>query len=103
MARCPHCNAHAVRRPSNLWKLAHAGAWAYAALSVLGASLVGPFIVALVPMLLFGGTCLLAETHRRATAPAVCDACDRLVDVPARTRPPARVHATGALDLADAR
>lgn len=103
MARCPHCNARAVRRPSPLWKLAHAGAWLYAAGSVLGASLVGPVILLLAPALLFGGACLLAETYRRATEPAVCEACDRYVVPSGAAQPTTHAHQHGALGLANAR
>jgi hypothetical protein len=79
MTRCPHCHALAVRHPSRAWRLAHAAAWLYAAGSVLGASLVGPMIIGLAVPLLFGGACLLAETHRRASAPGECDACGKYV------------------------
>lgn len=102
MARCPHCNARAVRRPSSLWKLAHAGAWIYVAGAVLGASLVGPFILLLGPVLLFSGTCLLAETYRRASESAVCEACDRYVATSV-ARPVVHVHDHGALGLSAAR
>ncbi len=77
LLRCPHCDALAVGRPHPLWPLAQVCAWGYAFVSVLGASLVGPFIVGLVPLLLFGGVCLISETHRRAGAPASCRACGR--------------------------
>lgn len=80
MSRCPHCRALAVRHPSRMWRLANVAAWLYAAGSVLGASLVGPFILGLVPPLLFGGACLIAETHRRASAPGECDACGKYVE-----------------------
>ncbi len=78
-ARCPHCNAVAVTLPNPLWRVAHAGAWGYAGLSVLGASLIGPMIIGIIPVLLFGGVCLLSETHRRAHATPCCDACGRYV------------------------
>jgi len=80
MSRCPHCRALAVRHPSRAWRLAHLAAWAYAAGSVLGASLVGPFILGLAIPLLFGGACLIAETYRRASAPGECDACGKYVE-----------------------
>jgi hypothetical protein len=75
--RCPHCNAYAVPLPNPLWKVAHAAAWGYAATSVLGASLIGPMIIGIVPVLLFGGVCAISETHRRAHAVPECEACGR--------------------------
>lgn len=77
LLRCPHCDALAVVRPHPLWRVGQVGAWVYAFVSVLGASLVGPFIVGLIPLLLLGGVCLISETHRRAGAPASCGACGR--------------------------
>jgi hypothetical protein len=97
--RCPHCAAHAVVRPNPLWRLANVAAWGYAFLSVAGASLIGPTIMVVVPALLFGGMCLVTETHRRATEPVHCEACGRYVHglAPASRRPvltPARVRAS---------
>lgn len=77
--RCPHCDAAAVVRPNPLWRLANVAAWGYAVLSVAGASLIGPTIMVVVPALLFGGMCLVTETHRRATEPVHCAACGRYV------------------------
>lgn len=75
--RCPHCNAYAVPLPSPMWRMAHAAAWGYASLSVLGASLIGPMIIGIVPVLLYGGVCAISETHRRAYATPECEACGR--------------------------
>jgi hypothetical protein len=103
MARCPHCDAPAVRHPSALWRIAQAGAWSYAAISVLGASLVGPFIIALFPILTFGGICLVAETHRRANALPQCDDCGKIVVGSAEHRVPATAARPATFDLASAR
>ena len=79
MNRCPHCQALAVRPSNRSWRVANGLAWIYVSGAVAGASLVGPFILVLAPILLCSGACLLAETHRRATAPAECDACGKYV------------------------
>lgn len=99
MTRCPHCHTVAVRHPSRGWHVAHALAWLYAAGSVLGASLVGPFILGLAVPLLFGGACLIAETWRRATAPGECGACGKYVAhriAPVAVRAPAPWLGTAA-------
>lgn len=102
MTRCPHCRELAVRHPSRLWIAAHVLAWLYAFGSVLGASLIGPFIVGLSVPLLFGGACLIAETGRRAWAPGECDACGKYVAhrlAPVVTAPAGKLRPTGGLSL----
>lgn len=77
-ARCAHCHASAVVRPSAFWRIAHVAAWGYVVASVFGASLFGPLIVVLLPGLFLGGMCLVGETHRRASEPPACGACGRI-------------------------
>jgi hypothetical protein len=95
--RCPHCNAHAVPLVNPLWKVANAFAWMYAAASVLGASLIGPMIIGVLPFLFLGGVCLITETHRRAYATPACDACGRYATgTMDRTHEPAVARAIAA-------
>jgi len=88
---CPHCHARGtVQRPSRLWLLAVAAAWGFLFLAVLGASLIGPFVLAVGPVLALSGACLLSFVHTRASEPATCDECGKIVpDASTEPRVPA--------------
>ena len=87
---CAHCGAAKVTSASALWRLAIVPAWATVGLMVLGAGMVGPFVLFLIPPLLFGGASLLSLVHGRASAPAECEACGKIATP---SHPDARVAA----------
>ncbi len=77
---CPHCHAPAsVDPPSRAWWVLHGAAWLYAFGSVLGASLIGPLIVGLIPPLFAGGACLLSATYAKASEAPRCTECGKTV------------------------
>jgi hypothetical protein len=45
----------------------------------MGASLVGPMIIGLLPFLFGWGVCLLSSLYTRAYDPPACDACGKMV------------------------
>ena len=76
---CPHCQAiGTVTRPSPLWRVAEIAAWFVTATSVFLISLIGPFIVALGPVVLFTSAGTLGFLHDRATAEPECAACGKI-------------------------
>lgn len=95
-ARCSSCHRDTVVRPSAAWKAALVGGYALFGLMVFGASLLGPTIMAVLPMLAATGMGLLPWLHERAGATAACTACGNLQ--PAAERPERHEHAR-ALDL----
>lgn len=92
---CPHCGALAVRRPSPLWRLAVVPAWIVSGLMVLGAGMIGPFILVVVPLLFAGGVGLLSTVHAQASAPPECEACGKIAIRAVGRVPAARAHAVG--------
>jgi hypothetical protein len=76
--RCSSCHRDTVVRPSAAWKLALVGAYVIFSAMVFGASLLGPTIMAALPLLFGAGLGLLPWLHDRAGAPAVCTACGKL-------------------------
>lgn len=77
--RCASCHQpNAVVRPSGAWKIALVGGYVLFGLMVFGASLLGPTIMAVLPMLVATGLGLLPWLHDRAGAPAACVECGKL-------------------------
>jgi len=76
--RCSSCHRDTVVRPSHAWKLALVGGYVVFSAMVFGASLLGPTIMAVLPVLFGAGLGLLPFLHDRAGAPAECTACGKL-------------------------
>lgn len=76
--RCSSCHRDAVVRRSPAWKLALVGGYVVFGSMVFGASLLGPTIMAVLPLLFGAGLGLLPWLHDRAGAPAECSACGKL-------------------------
>ncbi|MCX4247285.1 hypothetical protein [Paraliomyxa miuraensis] len=76
--RCASCHEHAVVRPSAAWKAALVGGYVLFGMMVFGASLLGPTIIAVLPLLMATGFGLLPFLHERAGAQAACAACGKL-------------------------
>jgi len=92
-ARCSSCHRDAVVRPSAAWKLALVGGYLVLGVMVFGASLLGPTIMAVLPLLVATGLGLLPFLHERAGAPAECSACGKLQPSPAQAAADAHDHA----------
>lgn len=76
---CPHCLAYgSVRRPSRLWWVAVAASWLMLGTAVMLASLIGPFILFVGPVLALSGAGLLSFVHGKASEPPTCDACGKI-------------------------
>lgn len=75
--RCSSCHRDAVVRPHAAWTLALVGGYVVLGAMVFGASLLGPTIMAVLPLLAATGMGLLPFLHERAGAPATCSACGR--------------------------
>ncbi len=76
---CPCCHRHnTVVRRSNAWWAALIGAYVLFSAMVFGASLLGPTIMAVLPMLVATGLGLLPYLHGRVAEPATCTACGRI-------------------------
>lgn len=93
---CPHCHAQgSVTRPSRAWRLALVAGWLVMAASVMFASLIGPFILAVGPIIAASGAGLLSFLHGKVGEPATCEACGKIVEAPVAPAV-ARVHHTPA-------
>lgn len=80
---CPHCRAKgSVTRPSRAWRLALVAGWVVMAASVMLASLIGPFILAVGPIIAASGAGLLSFLHGKVAEPATCKACGKIVEAP---------------------
>jgi hypothetical protein len=77
-ARCSSCHRDAVVRPSAAFKLALVAGYVLFGAMVFGASLLGPTIMAALPLLVATGLGLLPWLHERAGAAAECRACGKL-------------------------
>lgn len=53
-------------------------AWVTMALMVCGISLLGPMSIPLLPVVLFGGICLLSSVHARASEVPECGSCGKI-------------------------
>lgn len=76
-AYCRHCDCQVVaRRPSGLWWLGVVGVAVGMVIAVLGASLIGPFVMFALPfMALFGFA--LGPLAWLVSMPATCPRCGR--------------------------
>lgn len=80
---CPHCHAEgSVTRPSPAWRLALVAGWLVMVVMVMIASLIGPFILAVGPIIAASGAGLLSFLHGKVSEPATCDACGKIVEAP---------------------
>lgn len=80
---CPHCHAKgSVTRPYRAWRLALVAGWLVMAAMVMIASLIGPFILAVGPIIAASGAGLLSFLHGKVSEPATCDACGKIVEAP---------------------
>ncbi|MCA9707417.1 MAG: hypothetical protein KDK70_16315, partial [Myxococcales bacterium] len=84
---CPHCHARAsVTRPSRAWKAALVAG--YVVLAAMGvamalAGIAGPFTV--LPAVVIYALGTLPFLHARASEPATCEACGKIVQPSAAT------------------
>ncbi len=89
---CPHCHARgAVVVPSGWWRVALALGWIVMAAMVLGLGMTGvagPFTV--LPGVILYGVGGLPFLHARASEPATCSDCGKIVE---RTAPGPAPHA----------
>lgn len=76
---CPHCNHPELRRPPRWGLLAVALAWAWVAVMVFAAALIGPFIIPLIPVMLAFGGAAVTSAHDAAFAPPECERCGKVV------------------------
>ena len=76
--RCSSCHRDTVVRRSPAWKLALVGGYVVLGVMVFGASLLGPTIMAVLPLLAATGMGLLPFLHERAGAQPECSACGKL-------------------------
>ena len=80
-SHCPHCHRHGtLRSPSGRWKVAIPAAYAVFAVMIFGAGLLGPTIMAVLPLLAAYGLGVLPFVHGKAAEPTTCTACDRIVE-----------------------
>lgn len=75
---CPHCHHDTLRRPPRWGVLAVALAWAVVVAMLFVASLIGPFIMFVVPVLLAFGASAVTSAHDFAFAPPECERCGKL-------------------------
>ena len=76
-ARCSSCHRDTVVRANPAWKLALVGGYFVLGIMVFCAALLGPTIMAVLPLLAATGMGLLPFLHERAGAPAECSACGK--------------------------
>ncbi|MCA9651496.1 MAG: hypothetical protein H6712_30160 [Myxococcales bacterium] len=79
-----------MTRPSRAWKAALVGAYGIFVVMIFGAGLLGPTIMAVLPLLAAYGLGVLPWVHERASAPAQCRSCGKIV--PASAMAPVRVR-----------
>jgi hypothetical protein len=102
--RCPHCHSLVPKPPSRMIRrLALGGAWIVVMAMVFGASLIGPFVIAILPFMVFAGIALVTAAYEFAHADRICAVCGRAYEldgervepaVAVETRPiPALSHA----------
>ena len=91
---CPSCGERGtVERASAWWKVALVAGYVVFSAMVFGASLLGPTIMAVLPLVAGCGIGLLPYLHDKAGAPATCTSCHRIVPNDATTtRRPTVVH-----------
>lgn len=97
-ARCSSCHRDTVVRPSAAWMLALVGGYVVLGVMVFCAALLGPTIMAVLPLLAATGMGLLPWLHERAGAPPTCGACGKLqpAHAGATDHEPAHDHASAA-------
>lgn len=89
---CPHCRHHTVRTPPRWGVLAVALAWGFVVAMLFLASLIGPFIMFVVPVLFAVGASAVTSAHDFAFAPPECERCGKLVlEAPATELAPPHV------------
>lgn len=79
---CPHCHARdAVVIPSGWWRVAAVAGWVTMAAMVLGLGMTGIMGLGLVlPGVVLYGLGALPFLHGRASEPATCDTCGKIVE-----------------------
>ncbi|MEM7159592.1 MAG: hypothetical protein AAF799_42525 [Myxococcota bacterium] len=83
---CPCCGSRGtVVRPSGWWKVALVAGYVAFSAMVFGASLLGPTIMAVLPLVAGCGIGLLPYLHDRVGTPATCTSCHRIVTRSATT------------------
>jgi hypothetical protein len=81
-ARCPHCLALVPRSPSRLTRaVVIGGAWIVMMAIVFGLSLIGPFVIPVIPFAVFAGIGLVGGAYEYAHADRVCDTCGRAYEL----------------------
>jgi hypothetical protein len=80
--RCPHCHSLVPKSPSRLIRrMALVGAWVVVLAMVFGASLIGPFVIPVLPFLAFAGMSLISAVYEYAHADRICDVCGRAYEL----------------------
>lgn len=89
---CPHCRATLPPPRSRLLGALLVGtAWIIAMAMVWGGVLLGPAVIAILPLLFAGGMSIITVAHSWAFADRICDACGKLVEAPAAAAPVRRL------------
>lgn len=78
---CPHCHRASTLVTPPAWARALVVfAWVDAAVLVLCAGMIGPFIMMIVPPLFACGAGLISGAHALASEPTTCGSCGKIVD-----------------------
>lgn len=86
---CQHCGSSDIDRPPPSATALLAAAYVYAGVSVVGASLLGPAILMILPFLVVGGMSAVTAAHQLADRMPHCRACGRYAPIPSDTSEPA--------------
>lgn len=82
--RCPHCHSEShIVAPAAWTRVLLAFAWVNAAVMVLCAGMIGPFIMLVIPPLFACGAGLVSGAHALAGEPPTCGSCGKIVPVAA--------------------
>lgn len=80
--RCPHCHTEVPEAPSLALRAGVVGlAWTVSMAYVLAAIMLGPAIIAVLPVLIPMGIAMVSSAHGWAFEDRVCEACGKLVEI----------------------
>lgn len=102
ITRCPHCLARVRKSPSSVSRVLVLGlVWTVTMALVFGVSVIGPFVMVLLPVFLFGGIGLWTAAYEYAHGDRICPACGKAYEIDGEAVEPAPravpVHAKLAL------
>lgn len=80
-SRCPHCHAPTSSPPRSLRVIVVALAWTVTLAMVFAGSLIGPFVIGILPVLFLGGLSVVVLAQRYAYGDRICHACDRAFEL----------------------